>query len=395
MNRVIIINLNGIAYQLEESGYDALRTYLDNAAQRLEGNPDKNEIMADIEQAIADKFRAVLGANKNVVMTREVENALGEMGPVQDGNSTESSSSSGNPNSKPGSANSATSSGQGPGEGEKNSGTAKKLYTIPEGAMFFGVCNGLAAYFGIDVTIVRVLFVILSWFWGAGILLYVVLGLMVPTATTSAEKAEAFGGAATAQEFIRRAKEGYYEGMKSFHDKNARREWKRKFKRDMHGWSRNFQSEMQRWQQNWSNRWPHPPHPGAGPAFAAPFFFVINFALLLVAVFAVYSLVKTGVVFGFSLPAGMPLWVGVVILFVIWRCVTWPLKAMRWHAYNGYPHNAGPCGGFSDGIASIAIAVLVFWLADHYIPQFHEALKQLPPLLHQAVDSIQSWLDKR
>ena len=42
MNKVITINLNGIAYQLEESGYDALRDYLDHAARRLGNNPDKD-----------------------------------------------------------------------------------------------------------------------------------------------------------------------------------------------------------------------------------------------------------------------------------------------------------------------------------------------------------------
>jgi phage shock protein PspC (stress-responsive transcriptional regulator) len=401
MNRVIIIHLNGNAYQLEESGYDALRAYLDNAARRLEGNPDKDEIMTDIEQAIAEKFRAVLSAGKNVVMTKEVESALTEMGPVQDGNSAEATSASSDSDAKfTSDKNAASSSGQ-TGD-EKNAGAAKRLYTIQEGAMFMGVCNGLAAYFGIDVTIVRILFVILAWFWGAGIFLYVVLGLIVPTATTSAEKTAAFGGTtATAQEFIRRAKDGYYEGMKSFHDRDARREWKRKFKRDMRGWSRNFQHEMQRnaqqWQQNWSHSWPHAPHAGMGPAFAAPLFALISLALTLVAVFAIYSLIKTGIVFGIGLPVGMPLWVGIVCLLVLWRCVIWPFKAMRWHAgYGEYcSRHGGPFGGFGDFIGGLAMMVLIVWLADHYIPQFHEALKQLPPLLHQAIDSVQNGLEKR
>ena len=62
MNKVITINLNGNAYQLEEDGFEALRTYLESAARRLEGNPDKAEIIADIEQSIGDKFRAVFKA---------------------------------------------------------------------------------------------------------------------------------------------------------------------------------------------------------------------------------------------------------------------------------------------------------------------------------------------
>ncbi len=84
MNKVITINLNGNAFQLEEGGYDALRLYLEGAARRLEANPDKDEIIADIEQAIADKCRAVLGTYKTVVETRELAQIVEEMGPVED-----------------------------------------------------------------------------------------------------------------------------------------------------------------------------------------------------------------------------------------------------------------------------------------------------------------------
>ena len=84
MNKVITINLNGLAFQLEEAGYEALRAYLDGAARNLGDNPDKDEIIADIEQAIADKCRVVLGAYKNVVVTQEITQIIQEMGPVQD-----------------------------------------------------------------------------------------------------------------------------------------------------------------------------------------------------------------------------------------------------------------------------------------------------------------------
>jgi hypothetical protein len=53
MNKVITINLGGTAYQLEEGGYDALRAYLEAAAARLQGNPDREEILSDIEGAIS------------------------------------------------------------------------------------------------------------------------------------------------------------------------------------------------------------------------------------------------------------------------------------------------------------------------------------------------------
>src|SRR6516225_819785 len=83
MNKVITINLGGNAYQLEEGGYDALRSYLETAAMRLQGNPDRDEILSDMELAIAEKFRALLASHKNVVETKEVATVLAEMGPVE------------------------------------------------------------------------------------------------------------------------------------------------------------------------------------------------------------------------------------------------------------------------------------------------------------------------
>src|ERR1700748_2148351 len=85
MRTVITISLNGNAYQLDAGGYEALRAYLQVAEQRLAGNPDQLEILADLEQAIADKCRRYLGPHKNVVNSEEVAEVLREMGPVDGG----------------------------------------------------------------------------------------------------------------------------------------------------------------------------------------------------------------------------------------------------------------------------------------------------------------------
>src|SRR5580692_2114420 len=82
MNKVITINLGGNAYQLEEGGYDTLRAYLETATAQLADNPDRDEILSDIERAIADKFRALLASHKTVVEAKEVAAILGEMGPI-------------------------------------------------------------------------------------------------------------------------------------------------------------------------------------------------------------------------------------------------------------------------------------------------------------------------
>src|ERR1700723_890500 len=83
MNTVIIINLNGNAFHLEESGYQSLRTYLERAQAQLKDNPDRVEIMADLEQAIADKCAHFLLPHKNVLTAVEIDEVLKEMGPVQ------------------------------------------------------------------------------------------------------------------------------------------------------------------------------------------------------------------------------------------------------------------------------------------------------------------------
>ena len=56
----------------------------------------------------------------------------------------------------------------------------KKLYRIRTGRKILGVCGGLANYFDIDPTIVRVVFALIGLFWGAGILAYFVMALVIP-----------------------------------------------------------------------------------------------------------------------------------------------------------------------------------------------------------------------
>lgn len=56
----------------------------------------------------------------------------------------------------------------------------KKLYRIRRGRKILGVCGGLANYFDIDPTIVRVVFALIGLFWGAGILAYFIMALVIP-----------------------------------------------------------------------------------------------------------------------------------------------------------------------------------------------------------------------
>lgn len=56
----------------------------------------------------------------------------------------------------------------------------KKLYRINEGKYIAGVCGGVAEYFNIDATVVRVAWAILGCFAFSGVVAYAVAALIIP-----------------------------------------------------------------------------------------------------------------------------------------------------------------------------------------------------------------------
>ena len=63
---------------------------------------------------------------------------------------------------------------------EPSSNGTKRLYRLREGRVVAGVCAGLAAYFGIDPTLVRLAFAVVTVFGGIGILVYLVAWIVIP-----------------------------------------------------------------------------------------------------------------------------------------------------------------------------------------------------------------------
>ena len=56
----------------------------------------------------------------------------------------------------------------------------KKLYRSTTDKKLAGVCGGLAEYFGIDSTIVRLILVLAVLFAGVGVLAYIIAALVMP-----------------------------------------------------------------------------------------------------------------------------------------------------------------------------------------------------------------------
>lgn len=58
----------------------------------------------------------------------------------------------------------------------------KRLFRTRRDRKFLGVCGGIANYFGFDPTVVRIIFVLSTLFYGSTLLLYIILGIVLPKA---------------------------------------------------------------------------------------------------------------------------------------------------------------------------------------------------------------------
>ena len=56
----------------------------------------------------------------------------------------------------------------------------KRLYKSNQNKMIDGVCGGIAEYFGVDPTVVRLLWALFSLMGGSGILAYIIAALIIP-----------------------------------------------------------------------------------------------------------------------------------------------------------------------------------------------------------------------
>jgi phage shock protein PspC (stress-responsive transcriptional regulator) len=151
MERVsVTVSLNGVALPFEQAAYDRLEAYLADAKRTLAGNPDRAEILADLEQAVADQCKRRMRLDQVRVTLRDLEPALEEIGSVQD-----------------------------PGVAEPPpAAPARRLEQVSEGALISGVCQGIARYLNVDVTLVRVIALLLLLVSG-GIMIVVYLGMML------------------------------------------------------------------------------------------------------------------------------------------------------------------------------------------------------------------------
>jgi len=378
MKKVVNISLNGIAYQLEESGYEQLRAYLERAESRLKDSPDRVEVMNDLEQAIGEKCARVLGPHKTVVNEAEVAKIIEEMGPVE--SAEERAAGTG---AAPEGA-----TAEPPSSDYVGPQPRKRLFNISEGAMWAGVCNGIAAYINVDVTWVRIAWVLITVFsWGGMILVYIALALIVPTAKTAEDRAAAFGMPFNTEELIGRAK-------KNFEKFGSDYRWRREWRRQQRHWNRQW-AHMNEQMRNFSTQ-AAPQMSNSARAIMGvflPIAAVVGAVLFVVWALAMLSLVTQHTVFGLGLPHGMPLWVGILLVCLLYFAISAPLKAIRHGGHNAAGNHPG--WGALHFLMWVGFTALFFWLAYTFFPGVRELVDQLMWAADLTVSNISDTIVSR
>ena len=169
MKQTKTVNLAGINFYLDEDAYFRLDQYLNQLKAYFKGETAAAEIISDIENRMAELFQQRIKNPQTVITLIQVEEIITILG-------------------KPGDFDKETTS-----EENKNSYfTKKKLYRDMDNSILGGICSGLGAYFNIDPTWVRIIFLI-AILSGVSLLVYVIMWIIIPPARTTAEHLEMQG----------------------------------------------------------------------------------------------------------------------------------------------------------------------------------------------------------
>ncbi len=197
MDKTKNISLGGFSFLIEENAYTALSQYLAEVRQHLQHNSDRDEIIFDVEQRMAELLKDRT-ANREVIMHQDVLYLIEVLGKpeqyVEDEETDKATNAAPEASAKAFSAN-------------------KPLYRDIDDRKIGGVLSGLAHYFNISPTMLRIaftviftlFFMIVDWRWlfpfnfisWAMLALYILFWIIVPAALTTAQKLEMQGAAVT------------------------------------------------------------------------------------------------------------------------------------------------------------------------------------------------------
>lgn len=174
MKAVINAGIGGMNFIIEEDAYQRLDSYLNEF--RSKSGVQSGELMEDVELRIADIFKELQArSHVEVVSKTMVEEVIVRIG-MPDGSASTGAS-----------------------YGAAARKTTKKFYRNPDDKKIGGVCSGLAAYFDVDVILIRVVFLVALFCGSAGLWVYIIFWIIAPLAHTAAQKCEMRGIEANAE----------------------------------------------------------------------------------------------------------------------------------------------------------------------------------------------------
>lgn len=190
MNKTVNINLAGIFFHIDEEAYLKLQRYLEAIKRSFNNTNGQNEIIADIEARIAELFNERIKNEKQVVSITEVEEVITIMGQPEDYIVDEEIF-----DDEPRTNNSAR--------------PVRKLYRDTENSYIGGVSAGFGHYLNVDPLWLRIAWITLFFVGGTGILIYLLLWILIPSAQTTAEKLAMTGKPINISNIEAKVKEGF------------------------------------------------------------------------------------------------------------------------------------------------------------------------------------------
>jgi len=191
MNKTATINLSGQVFTIDDDAYKVLESYLNTLRTQLGDDDDREEILHDFEQAIAEHLLESLKVRGKVVtlaMVKRVTETIGVYEPTE-----ESAKVSDEPRS-----------------GGWQQHFRRTLYLNKDDAIIAGVCGGIARALDVDSFWIRVLFVILAFATsGFMIVVYIILSFIMLDPESSTKGFTSGGKALSAGALVARSKQGF------------------------------------------------------------------------------------------------------------------------------------------------------------------------------------------
>lgn len=173
MKKTINVSIAGTSFILDEDAYAIINQYLDDFSKEssMLGNNEKD--IDNIETNLANLLTASLG-NRQVVDKNIAESVLRSLGYYKTYQSDTENKSEYNSD-------------------KSTNRSASKLYRDPDDKKIGGVCSGLAYYLGIDVVLIRIIFLFALICGTAGFWVYIIICIAAPMANTPTQKCELRG----------------------------------------------------------------------------------------------------------------------------------------------------------------------------------------------------------